>query len=212
MLITIEGIDGSGKSTMAINLVEKLKARGIPTIHTREIGGTDVGEKIRDLVIYGEQDPLTDLLLVFAARMEHIKHKILPALEQGMVIVSDRFIDSTYVYQLQNPILRYNPFAIDLFNLLEKGVNELIKEYKTIYTEVSLETSKKRFMFVNELDKFERDEKLLGTVISSYKRRIDRDPNRFIILDCEKTLDELDLDLDDIVNNIINERKMQGIE
>lgn len=98
--ITFEGGEGTGKSTQARKLAERLEATGIPVIVTREPGGTALGEDIRALILKDRpQDPLTELLLFAAARAEHMTSIIRPALDDGTWVISDRFIDSTRVYQ-----------------------------------------------------------------------------------------------------------------
>jgi dTMP kinase len=98
--ITFEGGEGTGKSTQARKLAERLEATGIPTLVTREPGGTALGEDIRALILKDlPQEPLTELLLFAAARAEHMTAVIRPALDDGTWVISDRFIDSTRVYQ-----------------------------------------------------------------------------------------------------------------
>jgi dTMP kinase len=98
--ITFEGGEGTGKSTQAKRLAERLEATGIATLVTREPGGTALGEDIRGLILKDRpQDPLTELLLFAAARAEHMTAVIRPALDEGTWVISDRFIDSTRVYQ-----------------------------------------------------------------------------------------------------------------
>ncbi|HEX3809983.1 MAG TPA: dTMP kinase [Rhizomicrobium sp.] len=100
--ITFEGGEGTGKSTQAKRLVDELKKRRIPVILTREPGGSKGAEDVRALLVQGEPgrwDPLTELLLVFAARVDHVKNLIRPALDAGKWVICDRFIDSTYAYQ-----------------------------------------------------------------------------------------------------------------
>jgi dTMP kinase len=97
--ITFEGGEGSGKSTQVALLAERLRAGGIETVVTREPGGTPLGESIRTLVLDAAPEPVTELLLFAAARAEHVAKVIRPALDHGTWVVSDRFMDSTRVYQ-----------------------------------------------------------------------------------------------------------------
>lgn len=101
--ITFEGGDGSGKSTQSRLLVEALHKRGVEVIHTREPGGTESAERIRELLVTGDVEalePASELLLHIAARNEHISRVIKPALEKGVWVVCDRFTDSTHAYQV----------------------------------------------------------------------------------------------------------------
>jgi dTMP kinase len=116
--ITFEGGEGTGKSTQAKKLAERLQSKGIATLVTREPGGTPLGEDIRGLILKDRpQDPLTELLLFAAARAEHMTAVIRPALDDGTWVISDRFIDSTRVYQ--GKLYSIEP---DLIRLLEKYI------------------------------------------------------------------------------------------
>jgi len=97
--ITFEGGEGSGKSTQSKMLHEYLRARHIKSIHTREVGGTPEAEQIRNLLVYSELLPVSELMLVMAARYEHINNVIIPALQDGNWVICDRFVDSTACYQ-----------------------------------------------------------------------------------------------------------------
>src|SRR5688572_25207832 len=97
-LITLEGIDGAGKSTHAAWLADRLRERGLEIVLTREPGGTPLGEKLRRLLLDESMHMDTETLLMFAARREHLIQVILPALEAGHWVISDRFTDATYAY------------------------------------------------------------------------------------------------------------------
>ena len=97
--ITFEGIDGGGKSTQILALADHLRARGVHVVLTREPGGTPLGEALREVFLRETMTPLAELLLVFAARAEHVTRVIAPALAAGHWVVCDRFSDATYAYQ-----------------------------------------------------------------------------------------------------------------
>ncbi|HEY0268555.1 MAG TPA: dTMP kinase, partial [Methyloradius sp.] len=97
--ITLEGMDGAGKSTHIPGIIRLLEARGIEVVSTREPGGTSLGEKLRELLLQEEMQPETEALLMFAARQEHLAQLILPALSRGAYVVSDRFTDASFAYQ-----------------------------------------------------------------------------------------------------------------
>jgi len=99
--ITVEGIEGSGKSTLTQGLIEFLRGKGFEVVYSREPGGTTVGEKIREILLDREQqmDPMTEVFLFLAARRENVRRNILPALQNGKIVVCDRYADSTIAYQ-----------------------------------------------------------------------------------------------------------------
>lgn len=99
MLISFEGTEGCGKSTLIRHLLEKLSSSKIPVIATREPGGSPVAEKIREIILHNEMDPLTELFLYESARAEHFEKIIAPALKAKKLVLCDRFIDSTIAYQ-----------------------------------------------------------------------------------------------------------------
>jgi len=102
ILITFEGVEGSGKSTQAELLLRDLQERGLPCLLSREPGGTPIGEKIRDILLdnqHREMHAKTELLLYLASRNQHVHEKLLPAIKQGIVVISDRFAESSLAYQ-----------------------------------------------------------------------------------------------------------------
>ena len=99
LFITFEGGEGSGKTTQSKRLQEYFHQKNIPSIWTREIGGTNIAESIRDLIVHNEMDITTELLLAIAARNEHLIHVIMPALEKREIVICDRFVDSSLCYQ-----------------------------------------------------------------------------------------------------------------
>src|SRR5690606_6142095 len=98
-LITLEGIDGAGKTSFVACIERRLRANGVEVVLTREPGGTPVGEELRRIVLSAELEPVTEALLMFAARKEHLVRVIVPALERGAWVVCDRFTDATFAYQ-----------------------------------------------------------------------------------------------------------------
>ena len=125
MFITVEGGEGSGKSSLIHHLVEWFSARSVPLLQTREPGGTQIAEALRSLLLSAHEGqgmlPLTELLLMLAARIEHVEKVVRPALESGATVVCDRYIDSTMAYQAfgrQCPPERVWNLAIDLVPLL----------------------------------------------------------------------------------------------
>jgi len=110
--LTLEGVDGAGKSTHVQWLVDTLRSRGIEVLSTREPGGTAIGEKLRELLLHEQMGLECETLMMFAARAEHLRAVIEPALSQGVWVVCDRFTDATFAYQGGGRELGYDRVAI----------------------------------------------------------------------------------------------------
>lgn len=178
--ITIEGIDGAGKSTQTESLIALLKARGVEVVRTREPGGTPVGEKIRGLLLNEEMGVETETLLFFASRAEHVEKVIRPALERGAWVLSDRFTDATYAYQAGG-----KGMIGQRVEALEKWTLGDFAPDLTILFDIAPETAHERLAArgVDE-DRFER----LGVdfftrVRNAYLERAAANPARFLIVD-----------------------------
>lgn len=150
--ITVEGIDGAGKSSHIEWLREYLTAQGHAVVVTREPGGTPLGESLRTILLNEPMSPETEMMLMFAARTEHLAAVIRPALEQGAWVISDRFSDATYAYQVGG---RGVPEA--KFLALESWVQEGLQPDRTILFDVSVETAQARLHDTRILDRFERE-------------------------------------------------------
>ena len=163
LFITFEGIEGSGKSYQIKQLYKNLKKKNISVILTREPGGTKSAEKIRDLILddyfYWEGkekfDRYTDTLLYLAARNEHIKNKIKPALKKKKIVICDRFIDSTIAYQVYGKGVNKN-----FIDAIHKNILKGVKPDLTFLLKVNLKKAQKRLnkrRYKNRYDKFSRD-------------------------------------------------------
>jgi len=133
--ITLEGIDGAGKSTHLKWLAAFLEKRGIPVRVTREPGGTEIGEKLRQMLLDGGQKlhPETEALLMFAARREHLAQVIVPALDAGTWVVCDRFTDATFAYQSGGSGISWQRIEA-----LEQWVQQGLQPDITLYFDVAL--------------------------------------------------------------------------
>lgn len=182
LFITFEGIDGSGKTTQ-INALEKwIRSRGIDLQRTREPGGTPLGEKIRSLLLADDMTPLTETLLFFAGRSEHIARVIEPALRQGRWVLSDRFTDATYAYQVGGKGL--HPTVVEDLELL---VQNGLQPDKTFLFDVSPEVAAQRLARARAADRFEKEsEEFFRRVRNAYLDRARRNPQRFVILNAEE--------------------------
>lgn len=185
--ITLEGMDGAGKSTHIPNIIAALETRGIEVVSTREPGGTKLGEQLRALLLHEAMHPETETLLMFAARREHIANVIAPALARGAYVLSDRFTDATYAYQCGAKGVPASKVAI-----LEAWVQAELQPDVTLLFDVPVEVSIARLALAREPDKFERGTAEFFTRIrSNYLQRATQDPARFRVIDANKSLTEV---------------------
>ena len=185
--ITLEGIDGAGKTTHIEFIKKYLSDLGINFIMTREPGGTMLGEQLREILLHDDMTPETETLLMFAARSEHIEKVIRPNLKKGKVVISDRFTDATYAYQAGGKGVKEKKIDI-----LKEWVQGNLQPNFTFLFDVSVEVSIERLNKTRELDKFEREEKSFHENIrQKYLMLAKASPERFCILNSEKSIEEI---------------------
>lgn len=179
--ITIEGIEGVGKSTQIAAIVTALEAQGKRVLLTREPGGTELGEAIRDLLLstdYPPMDQRTELLLMFAARAEHIYSRIIPALQVGTWVISDRFTDASYAYQGGG-----RNIPIDKISGLEQWVQEGFTPDYTFLLDAPVEIGLARARNRGPQDRIEQEDMdFFQRVRDLYLQRAVREPERFRII------------------------------
>lgn len=176
--ITFEGIDGAGKSTQIDVIEATLKARGLEVIRTREPGGTPLGEVIRKELLSVSMDPSTETLLFFASRAEHIAKVIKPALERGAWVLSDRFTDATYAYQVGG-----RGFPAEKVEELERWTHGDLQPDRTVLFDIDPEVAAKRVAQARSLDRFEKESLDFFTrVRNAYLTRAKQSPERFYIV------------------------------
>ena len=189
--VTLEGLDGAGKSTHVRGLVDHLRARGIPVVCTREPGGTDMGEALRQIVLTQPMQLETETLLMFAARCEHLRTVIEPALAAGEWVVCDRFTDATYAYQGGGRELGAQRIAV-----LEQWVHPHVQPDRTWLFDVPLEVARERLMRSRDLDRFEQEgEAFFERTRAAYHERARLAPHRFRMLDSSRDIEVVRSDL-----------------
>ena len=196
--LTVEGLDGSGKGTQIERLSDALDCWGFEVVHTREPGGTPIGEKIREILLDKENTAMADVteaLLYAASRAQHVREKILPAVAEGKVVLCDRFLDSSVAYQGGgrqlgiDEVLQINAPAV------EGAMPDL-----TVYLDIDHRESLKRRCAVSEPDRLEMEaESFHARVEDGYHQLIARDPDRFVVVDAAKTRDEIAAEIQDKV-------------
>ncbi|MDQ7956957.1 MAG: dTMP kinase [Pseudomonadota bacterium] len=190
LFITLEGIDGAGKSSHIDALEALFRATGREVVRTREPGGTPLAETLRGLVLGEAMDALTESLLVFAARRDHVVNVIAPALARGAVVLCDRFTDATFAYQGAG-----RGFDLGVLGTLEAwvqggqgGAPDVLQPALTLWFDLAPETAAERLAGARLPDRFEAQPvDFFRRVAEGYARRAGADPARFERIDADTT-------------------------
>ena len=207
LFITMEGTDGAGKTTQIKLLEEYLTGKGFKVVCTREPGGTPISEKIREIIIDKNNSEMTDMteaLLYAAARAQHVNDVILPTLKEGGIVISDRFVDSSIVYQ---------GFARSIGERLIKNINKYavgdLEPDITFFLKLKPEDGLKRKREQAELDRLEAEKfSFHQRVYDGYVRLSKRCKNRIQVVDALKSVEEIH---NEIVKGIDNLLEKNGI-
>lgn len=200
LFITFEGIDGAGKSTHIEPMAKMMRDAGYKVMVTREPGGTALAEKLRELILQMDMDAMTEALLVFAARRDHIKKVIRPALARGEVVLCDRFTDSTFAYQGYG-----RGFSQDVLHDLEGWVQgdvtrpagmaaqrRVLQPDFTFLYDLDPAIAAKRLAGVRAADRFEAEQaEFFSRVRAGYLARKAAREGRFVVVDASRTPEEV---------------------
>ncbi len=191
-LITFEGVDGAGKSTHVEWFANELRSAGHSVVVTREPGGSPLGEKLRELVLHEPMDAVTETLLVFTARDDHLKKRIQPALDAGTWVVCDRFTDATVAYQGGG-----KGVAPGLIEAMRKIVHPDLQPDCTLIFDCAFEVSQERMQRSGRaLDRFEREGRaFFERVRAAYLAVAKADPGRVRVIDSTHSLDAIRTEL-----------------
>ncbi|NUU03922.1 dTMP kinase [Herbaspirillum robiniae] len=193
--ITFEGIDGAGKSTHISFVAELLRERGLSVVTTREPGGTELGESLRNLLLHQKMHLETEALLMFASRREHLAQVIEPALARGDWVISDRFTDASFAYQGGGRKL-----SLDKLNALEAWVHPHLQPDLTLLFDVPLEVARARLDAERTPDKFEQEKAdFFASTRNEYLRRAAEFPARFRVVDSTRPIPEIREELRGII-------------
>jgi dTMP kinase len=193
--ITLEGVDGAGKSTHIPFIADVLRASGKEVLLTREPGGTPLGEKLRELLLHENMHPETESLLMFAARREHIAQVIRPALERGAIVISDRFTDASFAYQCGG-----RGVPTDKVGQLEQWVQGDFQPDLTLLFDLPVAVSTQRLANARNPDRFEKEgADFFDRIRSAYLARAEQFPQRFRVIDSGKTIPEIQAELQAIL-------------
>lgn len=196
--ITLEGVDGAGKSTHIPYILSLLESRGLEVISTREPGGTPLGERLREILLQQPMHPQTETMLMFAARHEHIVQVIEPALARGAWVLSDRFTDASFAYQCGG-----RGVAKEKVSILEQWVQGALQPDLTLLFDVPVEVSTQRLAGARDPDKFERENAdFFNRIRDTYLARAKADPVRFRIINANRLIEETRDSIEEIILSI----------
>nr|WP_189662224.1 dTMP kinase [Pseudomonas mosselii] len=202
MFITLEGPEGAGKSTNRDYLAARLREQGVDVVMTREPGGTPLAERIRELLLAPSEERMavdTELLLMFAARAQHLAEVIRPALARGAVVLCDRFTDATYAYQGGGRGLPVERIAI-----LEAFVQGELRPDLTLVFDLPVEVGLSRAAARGRLDRFEQEgQAFFDAVRQAYLQRAGQQPQRYRLLDAAQPLSAVQQAIDALVPGIL---------
>ncbi|MBS1269904.1 MAG: Thymidylate kinase [Gammaproteobacteria bacterium] len=201
--ITVEGQDGAGKTTNLGQIERVIRASGYEVLRTREPGGTPLGDTIRGLVLHGgnlDIDPMAELLLIFAARAQHLNAVIRPALTAGMWVVCDRFTDATYAYQGGG-----RGMDVGVIGEIEQSVQQDLRPNLTLLFDVDIATGAERAGERSGHDRFESEEAAFkGRVRDAYLARARAEPDRIRVIDAVGSLDRVQGAVESIMREYID--------
>ncbi len=203
VFITIEGIEGVGKSTAVTYIQQRLNTSNIPLILTREPGGTPIAEAVRKVVLQMPHTelmcPETELLLIFAGRAQHIKQVIEPALDRGDWVICDRFTDASYAYQGGGRGLDFARIAV-----IEEWVQQGLQPNVTLLLDAPADISMQRIKARGELDRIEAEKiEFFNRARAAYLQRAQQFPERYKVIDTNCSLEEVQVRLDEVITDLL---------
>lgn len=202
LFITLEGPEGAGKSTNRDFIASRLRERGVEVLLTREPGGTPLAERIRELLLAPSDESMavdTELLLMFAARAQHLDRVIRPALKAGQVVLCDRFTDATYAYQGGGRGVSMARIAE-----LERFVQGSLRPDLTLVFDLPVEVGLQRAAARGRLDRFEQEDRsFFDAVRQTYLERAAQAPERYRVIDAAKPLADVQSYLDALLPELL---------
>jgi len=199
--ITLEGIDGAGKSTQLAWIADFLQGNGVNVVVTREPGGTPLGEKLRAVLLDNRLTihPETEALLMFAARREHLDKVIFPALARGDWVISDRFTDASFAYQGGGRQVK-----ITKLEALEQWTQGALQPDLTLYFDVPVELGQQRVADIKTPDRFEKEQtEFFQHVRAAYLARVEKYPDRIHLIDASQSLQKVQEAVSGIMEQIL---------
>lgn len=202
MFITLEGGEGAGKTTAMDFLEEALREAGVDLLCTREPGGTQLGENLRRCLLEPSDTPvaaMAELLMIFAARAQHLQERILPALHDGRWVLCDRFTDASFAYQGAGRRMGEGPVS-----MLEEMVQGELRPDVTVLMDVPVDVGMARARGRGALDRFEREDlDFFGRVRQCYLQRAARGGGRYQLIDAAQPLEDVHRALQSVVQDLV---------
>ncbi len=196
LFITLEGVDGAGKSSHTEWLVDFFTQRGREVVLTREPGGTPLGERLRELLLNEPMSQTSEVLLMFAARQESVNQVLKPALAANKVVISDRFTDSTMAYQGGG-----RAYSVERIQQLAEWVHSDTQPQLTLLFDVPLEVARARLSATRVMDRFEKEqESFFLAVRAMYLQLAEQYPERFVVIDSTQSIDAIRTYLDKVLS------------
>jgi len=197
--ITLEGLDGAGKSTHVQWLVDRLRDKGLQVLSTREPGGTELGERLRDILLSYDMHAKTEALLMFAARCEHVIQVILPALQQGTWVVCDRYTDASYAYQGGGRQL-----GSEAVQQLESWALNGLEPDRSWLFDVPLDVARQRLASARAPDRFEKEgAAFFERTRKAYHERVNTQPERLWLIDSTLPIEAIRKQLDAQIDSLV---------
>lgn len=204
LFITLEGGDGAGKSTQIRNITGFFEQKGLVVLHTREPGGTSIGEKLRDILLdsaNSEMEPVTEMLIYAASRAQHVRQIIVPALERGEVVICDRFTDSSIAYQ------SYGRGLGAMVAEVNKKATGGLEPDITFWLDIDPEAGRERAARAGEPDRLESEAMDFHyRLYEGYRTLAQEDPERIKRIDASRTPDEICEDIFAHLETLCSER------
>lgn len=202
--ISIEGIEGAGKSTQLAFIENYLKQQGITVVVTREPGGTALGEQVRELLLSPRKEGMaadTELLLMFAARAEHLEQVIKPAIQRGDWVISDRFVDATFAYQGGG-----RGISTQRIKQISDWTLRDLQTDVTFLFDLPVELGQQRVISrKGDIDRFEQEKAdFFQKIRDCYLQRSQQEPNRIRVIDASKSINEIEIQLSTILDKMIS--------
>ena len=193
LFITLEGGDGAGKSTQIRNIESFFDQKGLVVVHTREPGGTSISEKLRDILLDSENtemEDVTEMLIYAAARAQHVREFVMPALEKGQIVICDRFVDSSIAYQA------FGRGLGDMVGVVNDYATAGLAPDITFWMDIDPKAGKERVSKMGDFDRLESEElDFHYSVYGGYKALAEICPERIKRIDASKSVDEISEDI-----------------